>query len=134
MKNEINLETLKKWHKAVEDRDISVLDDILAEDVVFHSPVVWTPQKGMDITKMYLFAAMHIIGGDDFKYIKEVYSDRLACLEFSTKIGDTIINGIDIISFDEAGLISEFKVMVRPIKGMMALKEKMFEMMQNMSG
>lgn len=128
------MDTIKKWHKAVEDRDISILDEILAEDVVFHSPVVWTPQKGKDITKMYLFAAMHIIGNKDFKYEKEVQSEDLACLEFTTKIGDTVINGIDIISFNEEGLITEFKVMVRPMKGMMVLKDKMFEMMQNMSG
>ena len=127
------MDTIKKWHKAVHDRDINILDEILAEDVVFHSPVVWTPQEGKEITKMYLFAAMHIIGGKDFTYVKEIQTKKYACLEFTTKIDDIIINGVDIITFNETGQIIEFKVMVRPLKGMMILKEKMFEMMQKMS-
>lgn len=128
------MEALKKWHAAVENRDISILDEILAEDVVFHSPVVWTPQNGKEITKMYLFAAMHVIGGKDFTYSKEIVSKDQACLEFTTKIDDIILNGVDIITFDEENKIIEFKVMVRPLKGMMILKDKMFELMQNMSG
>lgn len=127
------METLKKWHAAVQNRDISIVDEILAEDVVFHSPVVWTPQKGKEITKMYLFAAMHIIGGKDFTYVKEIVSSHQACLEFTTKIGDIIINGVDIITFNDDEKIIEFKVMVRPMKGMMELKEKMFELMQKMN-
>jgi hypothetical protein len=127
------MEAIKKWHLAVEKRDVSILDEILADDVVFHSPVVWTPQHGKEITKMYLFAAMHIIGGKDFSYSKEIVSKNQACLEFTTKIDDIIVNGVDIITFNAEGKIIEFKVMVRPIKGMMILKDKMFELMQNMS-
>jgi len=127
------MEILQKWHQAVQARDIAVLDDILAEDVVFYSPVVWTAQKGKDLTKLYLGAAMFVIANDDFKYVKEIVSGHQACLEFTTKIDDIIVNGVDIITFNEEGRITEFKVMVRPLKGMMVLKDKMFELMQKMS-
>lgn len=123
---------LQKWHHAVQNRNANVLDSILADEVVFHSPVVWTPQEGKEITKMYLTAAMYVIGGDDFEYVKEIASKNQACLEFTTKIGETIINGVDIITVNEENKIIEFKVMIRPIKGMMAVKEKMFELMQKM--
>ena len=124
------MELLKIWHQAIKSRDLRVLDDILSEDVVFYSPVVWSGQEGKVLTKMYLTAALYVLGGNDFKYMKEIVSGNQACLEFSTKIGDTIINGVDIITINEEGKIIEFKVMVRPIKGIMVLKDKMIEMMQ----
>jgi len=120
------MESLEKWHQAVRTRDVKILDEILAEDVIFYSPVVWTPQEGKEITKMYLTAAMFVIGNDDFKYEKEVVANNQACLEFTTKIGDITINGIDIITLNDEGKIIEFKVMVRPLKAIMTLKDKMF--------
>ena len=127
------MELLKKWHQAIQTRDVSMLDEILAEEVVFYSPVVWSEQKGKALTKMYLTAALHVIGGNDFNYVNEIVSKNQACLEFSTKIGDTIINGVDLITTNEEGKIIEFKVMVRPLRGMMVLKEKMFELLEMMS-
>jgi len=126
------MDFLNKWHQLVQTKDSSLLDELLAEEVVFYSPVVWPAQEGKMLTKMYLNAALHVIGGDDFKYVKEIVSDHQVCLEFSTKIGDTIINGVDIITINEDGKIIEFKVMVRPLKAMMALKDKMFELLQMM--
>jgi len=128
------MNVLQQWHQAVKTRDMAILADILAEDVVFHSPVVWTPQPGKMITAMYLMAAAQVIGGEHFHYTKEIIGENQACLEFMTKIDDIVVNGVDIITVNEAGLISEFKVMVRPYKGMLALKEKMFEVMQKMGG
>ncbi len=128
----MKMETLEKWHDVVQSKDVNKLDAILSDDVVFHSPVVWTPQEGKEITKLYLTAAMYVIANDHFKYVKEVVADNQACLEFTTKIGDITINGIDIISLNEEGKIKEFKVMVRPLKAMMTLKDKMFELMQKM--
>ena len=126
------MEILKKWHEAIATRDLSMLDEILADDVIFYSPVVWTPQEGKALATMYLSAAFYVLGGNDFKYVKEVISGNMACLEFSTKVDDIIVNGVDIITTNEAGKIVEFKVMVRPLKGMMILKEKMFELMEKM--
>ena len=126
------MEILKKWHQAIATRDISMLDEILADDVIFYSPVVWTPQEGKALATMYLSAAFYVLGGNDFKYVKEVVFGNIACLEFSTKVDDIIVNGVDIITTNEAGKIVEFKVMVRPLKGMTILKEKMFELMEKM--
>ncbi|MEM9545862.1 MAG: nuclear transport factor 2 family protein [Bacteroidota bacterium] len=119
------MKALEKWHKAVAERDINFLDEILADDIVFHSPVVWSPQKGKDIAKMYLTAAMYVIANDNFSYVNELASENRACLEFTTKIGEFTINGVDLITFNDDGKIVEFKVMVRPYKGMVAMKEKM---------
>lgn len=127
------MNSLEKWHQAVKNRDITVLDHILADDVVFFSPVVWKSQHGKGITSLYLAAAMQVLGNEDFKYEKEIISEKQACLEFTTKIGDIIVNGVDLITFNDEDKIIEFKVMVRPLKGMMAVKEKMFELMQKMS-
>jgi len=121
---------LDKWHHAVKTKDVNILDDLLDDDVVFHSPVVWTPQAGKQITKMYLAAALYVIANEDFRYVNEITSANQASLEFSTKIGDIIVNGVDLITFNEEGKIIEFKVMVRPYKGMLAVKDKMFEMMK----
>ena len=126
------MEFIHKWHQAVQTKDIKILDELLSDDVVFHSPVVWTPQEGKEITKLYLSAAMYVIANEDFKYVKEIISSDQACLEFTTKIGDIVVNGVDIITFNDEGKITEFKVMVRPLKGMMTLKDKMFELMQKM--
>ena len=125
---------LEKWHEAVKNRDISALDDILADDVVFYSPVVWKPQHGIDLTKLYLSAAMYVLGNEDFQYEREIVDKNQACLEFTTKVDETIINGIDMITFNEEEKIVEFKVMVRPLRAMMTLKEKMLELMQKMGG
>lgn len=126
------MEILEQWHRAIETRDPSILDEILSEDVVFYSPVLWSKQEGKMLTTMYLSAALHVLGGNDFKYVKEIVSGNQACLEFTTKIGDTVVNGVDIITTNDRGRIVEFKVMVRPIRGMMVLKEKMLELLQKM--
>ena len=127
------MEVLNKWHRAIETRDPSLLDEILADDVVFYSPVLWSKQEGKTITKMYLTAALHVLANNDFKYVREIVSGNHACLEFTTKIDDTIINGVDLITVNENSKIIEFKVMVRPIRGMMAVKEKMFELLQKLN-
>jgi hypothetical protein len=128
------MDVLQKWHRAIETKDLSILDEILAEDVIFYSPVLWSPQKGKALTKMYLTAAFYVLGGNDFRYVKEIISDNMACLEFTTIVDDSEIEGVDIISINDEGKIIEFKVMVRPIRGMMVLKEKMVELMESMGG
>ena len=127
------MKVLTKWNQAIKTRDLNILNDILAEEVVFYSPVIWSAQRGKPLTKMYLSAAFHVLATEDFKYDKQIIDGNHACLEFSTKLGDTIINGVDIITSNDEGQIIEFKVMVRPLSAMMALKDKMLEMLQNMS-
>ena len=126
-------QTLKKWHKMLESGDNSRLSEILADDVVFHSPVVHTPQAGKSITTLYLSAASDVLGGEKFHYLREVVDGNHAILEFQTEIDGIAINGVDMISFDENGLINDFKVMVRPLKAINLVHQKMGEMLQKMA-
>jgi ketosteroid isomerase-like protein len=122
--------TIEAWHKLVEARDAAGLDNILAENVVFHSPVVHTPQEGKSITKLYLTAALHVLNNDTFKYLREVISGNNAVLEFSTVIEGITINGVDMISWGADGRITDFKVMVRPLKAINLVHRMMGEMLQ----
>lgn len=117
---------LRHWHDIVDSGStIEALTEILHEDVVFHSPVVHTPQKGRTITTAYLSAAGKTLGNDSFEYLREVVSDHTAVLEFQTHMDGIGVNGVDIITFDDQGKITDFKVMVRPLKAV----NKVWEMM-----
>lgn len=125
--------TLAHWHEHVERGDPSALPAILAEDCVFLSPVVHTPQVGRDLSVLYLTGAMHVFG-DSFRYTKEVETAPYAILEFESTVDGILINGVDIITFNSDGLISEFRVMVRPLKAMQMLHAKMGEMLETLKG
>lgn len=125
----MNNQTLSKWHEIVRTRDASALEDLLADDVVFHSPVVHTPQVGKDITRKYLSAAVHVFGNENFRYVREVIGESDAVLEFETEIDGIIVNGVDIIKFNAEGKITEFKVMLRPLKALNLIHEKMGAML-----
>jgi hypothetical protein len=103
----------------------ALLSDLLAEDAVFHSPVVHTPQAGKAIVMAYLVAASHVLGNDKFRYVRELVDGNEMMLEFVTELDGISINGVDIIRFNEDGKISDFKVMVRPLKAI----NKVWEMM-----
>lgn len=122
--------TIAAWHKLVETRDAAGLDNILAENVVFHSPVVHTPQAGKPITILYLTAALHVLNNDTFKYLREVISGNNAVLEFQTVLDGISINGVDMITWGEDGKITDFKVMIRPLKAVNMVHKMMGEMLQ----
>lgn len=109
--------------------DPAALKALLAEDATFHSPVVHTPQQGRDKVFAYLFAASHVLGGEQFRYVREIVDGNQAMLEFSSELDGIHINGVDIIRWDDNGLISDFKVMVRPLKAINKVWEKMAEML-----
>ena len=127
------LDTLACWHELVKSRDMRGLDALLHDDVVFHSPVVHTPQRGKAITTLYLQGAMQVLNSGHFRYEREIVGARDALLEFVTEIDGVHINGIDLIRWDDAGRIVDFKVMVRPLKAVNALHQKMGEMLQRMA-
>lgn len=117
---------LAKWHAYMDaGGDPGLLSDLLAEDAVFHSPVVHTPQKGKTIVMAYLVAASHVLGNDSFHYVRELVDGDEVMLEFVTELDGISINGVDIIRFNPQGKISDFKVMVRPLKAI----NKVWEMM-----
>lgn len=117
---------LARWHAYMEGgSNPALLSDLLAEDAVFHSPVVHTPQAGKAIVMAYLVAASHVLGNDKFRYVRELVDGNEMMLEFVTELDGISINGVDIIRFNEDGKISDFKVMVRPLKAI----NKVWEMM-----
>lgn len=125
----MKINTVQKWHELVAARDVTALDDILAENAVFHSPVVHSPQLGKVLTKMYLSAAFHVLANDTFHYVREVVSESEAVLEFEVEIDAVLVNGVDMITWDAAGRITDFKVMLRPLKAINLIQQKMAELL-----
>lgn len=117
-----------KWHEIIISRDLGKLSQILSEDVIFYSPVVHTPQVGKKLTQLYLSAALHVIANDTFKYLKKVIDGNETILEFEVEIDGIIVNGVDIITWNN-GKITEFKVMIRPLKGINLIHQKMGELL-----
>ena len=109
---------IARWHEIVAARDPSRIEDLLSEDAVFLSPAVHSPQSGRDLVAKYLRAAMVIFGDPSFRYLDEWSGDRSAVLEFELTIDGIYMNGIDLIRWNDEGRIVEFKVMVRPLKGL----------------
>ena len=122
--------TIKNWHQLIKTKDPAGLDLILAEDVVFFSPVLHAPQQGKAITTMYLTAAFHVFINESFRYVREVASDNNVALEFEVEIEGIIVNGIDMFSWNEQGKITDFKVFVRPLKAVNLIHQKMAEMLK----
>lgn len=122
------------WHKVALSKDVDAISAVLHDDCIFESPVVHTPQRGKAITAKYLAAAGHTLGGDAFEYVGEWHRDNSSVLEFNTVIDGITVNGIDMITCNDAGLITHFKVMVRPLKAVNMLHQKMGDMLQKMSG
>ncbi|EKT83257.1 hypothetical protein WSS_A08249 [Rhodococcus opacus M213] len=110
-----------RWHHVVEHRDLAALDALIADDAVFSSPAVFTPQEGKTKVLAYLGAALTVFDGTGFHYVEEWYGDRSAVLEFATELDGIHVNGIDLFHWNEGDQITSFKVMVRPVKGLQAL-------------
>lgn len=122
--------TIERWHEVVKRRDLRALDALLADDVVFLSPVVHTPQVGRPITRAYLRAAMEVLNNDSFHYLDQWIGTDSAVLEFACTVDGIEINGIDMIHWNAEGRIVRFKVMVRPLKAIQKLHERMAQMLQ----
>lgn len=112
---------IARWHRLVSGRTASDLDNLLAEEVVFQSPAVHTPQVGKAVTKRYLDAALHVLNNDSFHYVGEWIGENSAILEFETVIDGIQVNGVDMIHWDASDRIVRFKVMIRPFKALQAL-------------
>jgi hypothetical protein len=126
------MKTLELWHDIMQARDPGRLVEVLAEDCVFLSPIVHSPQVGREITKFYLTGAMNVFN-DSFRYVKEVVTPQHAVLEFDCDMDGIVVNGVDIMTFDDTGKIVEFKVMVRPLKAVNLLHARMKAMLEQLS-
>ena len=125
------MDVIARWHDYVERREPALLEALIAEGAVFQSPAVHAPQEGKAVTIKYLTAAMIVLGTDSFRYLGEWIGETSAVLEFEAEVDGLIVNGVDMIWWDEAGRITRFKVMVRPLKALHAVIERMrAELMQ----
>ena len=123
---------IKKWHKVVETDNLELLNDIIADNAIFSSPVVFKPMEGKEITMMYLNAAGESFNMEKFEYTKEIHDGMNSVLEFETYIDEISVNGVDMIEWNEDGKISNFKVMIRPYKAVQKVQEKMIEALDNL--
>lgn len=120
---------IEVWHRLVRDRDRAGLDALVDDDAVFFSPVVHSPQRGKALVVMYLAAALHVFAGPSFRYVREIVGESDAMLEFETEIDGIVVNGVDIVRWNAAGRIVEFKVMLRPLKAINVVHERMGALM-----
>ena len=139
---------IEKWHDHLRGRLPGGLDELLDDDVVFYSPIVFTPQRGKAVTKMYLEAAGQTLPGDSdgkpagtadakpggFRYTKTVLSGDTAVLEFETTVEGKYVNGVDIIRCNPEGRIVEFRVMIRPLQAVNIVHRQMGETLERMKG
>ena len=143
-------DVIERWHRHLRGDLPGGLDELLHPDVVFYSPIVYTPQEGRDITKLYLTAAGQTLPGDagagsgdgagdggsgssgGFRYTKKVLAGDTAVLEFETTVGGKYVNGVDIIRCDEDGRIVEFRVMIRPLQAVNLVHDQMRAALERM--
>jgi len=136
-------QVIDKWHAYLRNELPGGLDELLDDNVVFYSPIVYTPQEGKAITTLYLRAAAATLPGDgaaagsgaptgSFHYTKEVVAGDTAVLEFETTMEGKYVNGVDIIRCNESGRIVEFRVMIRPLQAVNLVHEQMAAMLERM--
>lgn len=121
---------IETWHRLAHTQDTAGLHELLAEDAVFHSPVVHTPQRGKKLAFGYLAAAFKVFFNDSFRYVREIAEGNQAVLEFEVEIDGIAVNGVDMIAWNEQGKITDFKVMLRPLKAINLIHQKMARMLQ----
>lgn len=134
---------IDRWHQYLAGELPGGLDELLADDVVFYSPIVFTPQEGKTLTKLYLEAAGQTLPGDPpqggdgssgggFRYTKQVMTGNTAIFEFETTVQEKYVNGVDIIRCDDEGRIVEFRVMIRPLQAVNLVHRQMKAMLESM--
>ncbi|MEC8994395.1 MAG: nuclear transport factor 2 family protein [Pseudomonadota bacterium] len=122
---------ITKWHEVVSTKNYQLLEEILDDNVIFYSPVVFTPQKGKEVTKIYLSAAAEVFEGNSFSYVRELIKDNEAALEFELELDEIKVNGVDLITWNHEKKITEFKVFIRPLQAVNALHQKMGAMLES---
>jgi hypothetical protein len=120
---------IARWHEVVKTKDVAVMASLIAEEATFESPVVHTPQVGKAITVKYLAGALQVLNNDTFRYLNEWRAERSAVLEFACEIDGIAVNGVDLVWWNAAGQITRFKVMIRPLKAINLLHQKMGELL-----
>lgn len=142
---------IERWDQHLRGELPGGLDELLHDDCVFWSPIVFSAQQGKELTKLYLGAAGNVFPGEStspggsapvspgpadgaFHYVKKVLDGNNAVLEFETTVDGISVNGVDIITCDDDGMIIEFKVMIRPLKAINKVHEQMAAMLEKLGG
>ena len=120
---------IERWESVASKRDFALLDQLLADDVDFESPIVHTPQVGRAITTRYLIGAVQVLGGPQARFVRRWFAEESAVLELETEIDGVKINAVDIISWNSEDQINHFKVMVRPLKAINVLHQAMDQLL-----
>ena len=115
---------VRSWHAVVESGDPALLDGLLADDVVFRSPAMFTPLQGKAVTTHYLSSAMVVLG-PSLRYVSEWHDQTSAVLEFEADLEGVYVHGVDILRWNDDGKLNSFTVMVRPMRGLQKLVELM---------
>ena len=115
---------LRRWHAVVASKDTALLDDLLADEVVFRSPAVFAPQEGKALTTSYLSAAVKVLG-PTLRYTGQWHDQAGAVLEFEADLDGSYVQGVDILRWNAEGRLVSFTVMVRPLRGLQKLVELM---------
>jgi len=123
---------LEKWHSVAKARGGLDVAELIAEDAVFYSPLVFKPQPGRALVTMYLTGALHVLNNDSFHYVGEWHAKDSAVLEFNCVVDGVEVDGIDMIAWNEAGLIKSFKVMLRPMRAITLVQGRMAEMLETL--
>ncbi len=114
---------LEQWHSFIEHPDPSILDSILSDNVIFHSPFVWTPKEGKAAATHILMTVSGVF--EEFRYVREIVNEFDWCLEFEARMGDLSLRGVDLIGLGDDGRIVDFEVMIRPANALQALGMEM---------
>jgi SnoaL-like protein len=115
---------VRAWHEIAAARDPAPLSDLLADDVVFRSPAVYRPQVGKAVTTAYLAAALVVLG-PTLRYVEQWHNERSAVLEFEADLDGTFVQGVDMLRWNGDDRLVEFTVLVRPLRGLQTLVERM---------
>jgi hypothetical protein len=123
-------ETLARWHEFVATQNPEILEEILADEVKFHSPFVWKPKDGKAMTIKILTTVTKVF--EDFRYVREIVNAEHCALEFEARVGELTLRGVDLIEIDTSGKIIDFEVMVRPANALQALGTEMGRRLQSL--
>lgn len=121
---------VERWHQIVVTQNPDALNDLLADDAVFYSPIVYAPQRGRQLVREYLTAALDVFFNPSFRCVRKIVSPRDGLFEFEVEIDGIFVNAVDLLKWDDSARIVEFKVMVRPLKAIEVTQARMAAMLQ----
>lgn len=121
---------IERWLAVIDSGDTAQLEDMLTADAVFYSPAVFTPQRGRALAVGYLRAAEYMFRDTGFHYVEKWFGENSAVLHFSAEVDGLSVEGVDMIHWDDDGLITSVKVMIRPFKALQGIIARMAELLQ----